>query len=393
MEIIKGFKFRIYPNEEQKKLIAINIGHSRFVYNYFLKQRNEEYEKNGAYANMYELKKELTQLKKQEEFKWLNDADSHALYYAIFNLEDAYKRFYQRVKLKKNGKKIKVGFPKTKKKRSKKSYTIDSSDNRVRVLDQSHIKIGKLKKVKIVMDRSIEDYHIMSATVSISRTGKYYVSLTCSEVNVDKLPKTGKSIGLDLGLKRFITMSNGETFDLLNELVIYEKKLKREHKKLSKKKYKCYKTEDGHYRPSNNYEKQRIKLAKVYEKITNRKLALLHNLSYQLVKEYDIICIEDLAISNLLKNKKLAKAIHDSSWYEFIRMLEYKSLWYGKKLVNIDRFFPSSKLCSNCGYVLPDIDLKTREWSCPVCNTYHDRDYNASVNILNEGLRLLNRIA
>lgn len=384
MKTIKGYKFRIYPNKTQIEQINTNLGCSRFVYNYFLGRNIEEYKETGK-SNIDEnlLKRELTQLKKLDEYKWLNDADSQALQHSIKHLTNAFKNFFKRIK-KGNPK---AGFPKFKKKGFNRSYS--TNNTMIKIIDESHIHLPKLGSVKAKIHRPIEG-HIMSVIISKSRSGKYYISFNCRDVEIKDLAKTEKSVGIDLGIKSFLYTSDGDNFNLLERFKKLEEKLAREQRKLSRKQHKWYKAEDGHFKPSNNYEKQRIKLAKVYEKITNKKKDLLHKISKYLIENYDIICIEDLAISNMLKNHKLAKCIQDSNFHMFKTMLDYKSYWYGKILSIIDRYYPSSKLCHVCGYKNIDLKLKDREWICPECNAHHDRDLNASINILNEGLRILN---
>lgn len=387
MKVIKAYKCRIYPDEEQERLIRNNINCCRWVYNHFLAISFDEYKKTGEISKKNDYLLDLTKLKNDGNHDWLKTADSQALQHEIKHLDENYKHFYRRLKAKKDGKKIKVGLPKFKNKRSKTSYTTNASY--VHFVGGSHIKLPAIKKpVKIAIDKPIEG-HLLALGISISRSGKFYVSLTYNEMEVEEFPKTGKYIGIDLGVKHFITTSDGEKINILDKFKKNDKIIRRQHKKLSRKKMWKNK-ETGEYEFSKNYEKQRKKLARAYEHTTNKRVDLEHKISHDLVKNYDIICVEDLPISSLIRNHNLAKQILDSSWYRFTTFLEYKCQWYGKEFVKMDRFFPSSKLCSKCGYKLEKLNLNTRKWKCPECGSEHDRDINASINILNQGLRLLN---
>ncbi len=354
---LKAYKYRIYPTKEQKVLLAKTFGCVRFVWNKLVENFN-----NGG----KEVVTEKT-LKDQEEFNFLKEVSASPLQQKTKDFIEFKKQFFNKKR------KIKLGKPKFKKKSNRQSFRLP---NQKFTLDQekSLVRLEKVGWVKIVLDRNIaENADFRSITISETPTGKYFVSILVKQ-ELNPIPSTGKVVGIDLGLKDLFILSNGQVVNNPKWFRENQSKLAKHQKHLSRK-----------VKGSNRYNRQRIKVAKVHEDITNSRNYFLHNISTKLVKTFDLIIVEDLHVSGMIRNRKLAKSISDASWSTFVAMLEYKCNWYGKTLVKINRFYPSSKTCSNCGHKEEKMPLNIREWTCPNCGSKHDRDLNASINILKKG--------
>ena len=363
--MFKSIKLRLYPNEGQCCLIDQILGCCRLVYNKGLEKRATDYA-DGVKTGYYQTCKMLTGLKKTSGFEFLKQADSTALQASLRDLDRAYTNFFEK----------RAKYPKFKSKHNHhQSYRTLNVNNNIRIESKS-LKLPKLGLVKI--RQTVKNANICYATVEKTPSGKYFAVLAV-KFEPKPRPNKGGKVGIDVGIKHYYTDSNGNTVENPKNLKKSLKRLARAQRKLSRK-----------TRNSHNFTKQRIKVATIHEKITNRRTDFLQKTTSKLISDNQVICIEDLKIRNMIKNHRLAREISDASWGMFRQMLEYKSNWYGNDLVVIPTNYPSSQLCSACGFKNPEVkNLAIREWTCPQCNTTHDRDYNASINILQCGLQQL----
>ena len=364
-------KCRIYPNKEQQIQIAKTFGCCRFVWNHHLVLREFFYRNcitkdNGSELwTRFDSMKDLVFLKNQ--YPWLREADAIALQSTVEDIDEAYRNFFRGCK---TGKRI--GYPRFKTKRNpKQSYRTKAVGNNIQI-DHEHgrVKLRKLGWVKIRLSKRVSG-RILNATVSKSTSGKYFLAICWTDVDIHSLPATGQAAGIDLGLKYLAVFSDGQKIDNIRVMKQGEARLARAQRRLSRKQ-----------KGSHRYAKQAKRVAVIHEKISNQRSDWNHKLTTAIIREYDTIGIEDLNIKGLLRNHKSAKSISDAGWGEIRRQLEYKSQWYGRNLVIADRFFPSSQICHCCGYRNPGVkDLKVRSWICPNCHTVHDRDVNAAINL------------
>ena len=369
--MIKTYKYRLYPNNEQITFFEKSFGCVRFVYNWALNQRIEAYQKDGTRISWVESCKQLTNLKKQKETYWLNEISIQTLQCSIRNLDSSFTKFFRE----------KSGFPKFRsKKQNKKSFQIvkDVSIN----FETHHIKLPKCGWVRFRNNKEF-DGKIGTCTISKTSTGKYYISILVDDGNPlpQKAPITAETaVGIDVGIKDFAVLSNGQVYSNPKYLEKDEKRLKVLQRRLSRKQ-----------QDSKRRERARLAVARQHEKIRNRRVNFIHQVTSRIVRENQTVIIEDLNVSGMLKNHSLAKHISSASWSEFFRQLQYKCDWQGKNLIRIGRFEPSSKMCL-CGYINKDLTLKDREWDCPQCGRHNDRDLLAAVNIKRFGLQKQNLI-
>lgn len=359
----KAYKFRIYPSKEQRILLAKTFGSVRFVYNKMLEEKINHYNNTKEKLN-------VTPAKYKKEYEWLKEVDSLALANAQLNLQTAYNNFFRD----KN-----VGFPKFKSKRDNRlSYTTNLVNGNIKLQD-GYIVLPKLKAIKIKQHRVVPAYYVLkSVTVSKTPSGKYFVSILFEYEENIVIVEPKNFVGLDFSMKELYMTSDGVSACYPSYYRLALEKLAKEQRKLSKMK-----------KDSKNRGKQRLVVAKLHEKISNQRKDFLHKHSRQIANAYDCVCVEDLNMKDMSKALNFGKSVADNSFGAFRTMLDYKLLDQGKQLIKVDKWFPSSKTCSNCGNVKKTLALEERVYSCDNCGTILDRDYNASINIKNEGIRLI----
>lgn len=361
--IHRTYRFELRPTQEQKALLDKHFGCVRFVYNHFLNERKEQYQADKKSDNYYAQSKALTELKKKEETIWLKEVNSQSLQSALRSLDAAYLNFFRG----------KTKFPRFKSKKRMNGFTVPQHIKLV----HSKVYVPKFKEgIKCIVHREVKG-EVGKMTFTKTPTGRYLVSILTKE-QYKPIEKKGTVCGVDLGLKNFSITSDGIKFKNNRYTKKYERDLAKAQKHLSRKQ-----------KGSSSFERQKRKVAKIHEKISNTRRDVLHKISHQLVSDYDIIALEDLNVKGMMGNKKLSKHIADASWGTFVRFLEYKARWNEKQVVKINRFYPSSKTCHKCGWINQDLNLSIREWTCGFCGTMHDRDENAAKNILNEGLKII----
>jgi putative transposase len=359
---------RIFPTKEQEVLLSKHFGSIRYVYNLFLDRRTKFYleakEKQLAKKSLsyVDTAKELTKIKSQPETEWLNECNSQSLQHSLKHLDSAFNRFFKKL----------AKYPRFKSRKNKQSFRIPQFVT---------VKLGRLHFPKFKEGIRMDDHReisgeIQNATITRNVAGQYFACIGVTR-NIEPKMKTNKTVGIDLGIKSLVVCSDGTRFENIKPLKQLEKLVRIRQKALSRTEKK-----------SNGRTKARLRLGKLQVKVANIRHNHLHQISHKLVSENQTIILEDLSVKNMMRNHKLAKSIGDCSWSELVRQINYKSDWYGKKVIKIDRYFPSSKTCSKCGYINGHLSLKDREWKCPRCNVVHDRDYNASQNILRQGLNL-----
>ena len=363
MEIKRAYRFRFHPTPEQEMILAKTFGCARFAYNYMLRLRTDAWMQRQERIGYHETSAALTALKKQPEYAWLNEVSSVPVQQALRHLQTAFNNFFAK----------RARYPQYKRKDGPQSAEYTTSAFK---WDGRSLKLAKMDApLAIRWSRTIpKAAKVTTVTVSKDAAGRYFVSMLCTDQVQAKAPVAAK-VGIDLGLTHFAILSTGEKIAAPNTFRKNEEKLAKLQRRLAKK-----------TKGSANRKMAKLKVAKLHAKITDSRKDFLHKLSTRLVNENQVIAIETLAVSNMQKNHNLAKSIADASWSEFVRQLEYKSLWYGRELVGIDRWYPSSKRCFDCGHTVKKMPLNVREWTCPECGTIHDRDINAARNVLAAGL-------
>ena len=378
--MLRAIKIRLYPNKEQATMINKLLGCYRVVYNQCLNRKIESYKNDGKSENLSTLGKFVHhELLKDENFIWLREQNTKVLKQAVKDMLTAYKNFFE----------LHSGYPKFKSKHDNKQscrFEIGAISKR-NVYTNYKISLANIRNIKFRCNEKYAQYlqkhrdNIRQATLTRLPCGEYQLSILVDGSLTRKVKDTNSAIGIDLGIKDFVITSEGEVFNNLHFKKSETKKIKRLQHQLSKKQ-----------KGSNNRNKARIRLAKVYKKINDRKQYYLHAVSNSLIDENQVICMEDLNVKGMVKNHKLAESICEMNFGEFRRMLEYKANWYNRKIVFVDRFYPSSKTCHNCGYINKKLRLSDRQWICPQCGNMVERDYNAALNILDEGLRIMGNI-
>lgn len=366
----KVYVVRIYPSVFQENFFIRQFGCCRYVFNTFLSEKKLEYELFGEYLSYNDCSCKLTELKKEKT--WLKEVDSIALIQSLRNLENAYDRFFNHIS----------GFPRFKSKKNPvQSYRTQNINNSVRI-EGNRIRLPKIGFIRFRTKQKILGT-ITSVTVKRKASGKYYISIQCKDVPQNIFKGNDRCCGIDLGLKNFVTINTGEiiSFPQQKKITFLNRRKIRQQRRLSRK-----------TRGSNNYKKQKRKLAITYEKIHNILKYHFYKIAQRLVEKYQVICLETLNIKGMLKNSKLSREIQEKAWHQFTTILEEKAKEHGRTVIYIDQWYPSSKTCNNCGYKNETLKLKDRTWTCPQCNTQHDRDVNAAKNILNEGLKELKEI-
>lgn len=363
MEIKRAYKFRFYPTSEQEMILAKTFGCARFAYNYMLRLRTDAWMQRQERIGYHETSAALTALKKQPEYAWLNEVSSVPVQQALRHLQTAFNNFFAK----------RARYPQFKRKDGPQAAEYTTSAFK---WDGRSLKLAKMSEpLAVRWSRQIpKAAKVTTVTVSKDSAGRYFVSLLCDDV-VAKKPAVDCKIGVDLGLTHFAILSTGEKIAAPNTFRKNEAKLAKLQRRLAKK-----------TKGSNRRRKAKLKVAKLHAKIADSRRDFLHKLSTRLINENQVIAVESLSVSNMQKNRCLSKSIADASWSEFLRQLEYKAKWYGRELVGIDKWYPSSKRCSDCGYTMPKMPLNVRQWTCPECGSIHDRDVNAARNVLAAGL-------